>query len=101
MPSFYFLWYPTKGGPGVSEELSKVARLLTDGKRPADDGNWSTGGRTRKDFPPGSRFFMVRTGKAPRGVIGYGSLSTGELWQDKHWDPQKAGQMATLRRHRL
>jgi hypothetical protein len=95
MPSFYFLWNPTKSRPGLSEELGEDARLLAAGKRSSDDGSWSTGSRTRKDFPPGSRFFLVRTGKEPRGVIGYGSLPTGELWQDKHWDPRKAGQMAT------
>jgi hypothetical protein len=56
---------------------------------------WSTGGRTRKDFPPGSRFFLVRTCKGPRGVIGYGSIPDGEIKPDDHWDPRKVGRKAT------
>jgi hypothetical protein len=90
MPSFYFLWNPEKR-PDLSEELRKDARLLAAGKRPKV-WNWSTGSRTRKDFPPGSRFFLVRTGKEPRGVIGYGSLPTGKLWHSEH--PWKDGKEA-------
>jgi HNH endonuclease len=93
--SFYFLWNPAKSDPEVGEELRKAARLLAAGKGPVA-GNWSAGGRTRKDFPPGSRFFMVRTGKKePRGVIGYGWIPIGELWSSRHWDSQKPGQKTT------
>jgi hypothetical protein len=50
----------------------------------------STGRRTKTDFPPKSRFFMVRVGQEPRGVIGYGTIPTGELLPpDSHWDPRK------------
>jgi HNH endonuclease len=94
MPSFYFLWNPTESRPGLSEELGKAARLLADGKRPRE-WNWSTGSRTKTNFPPGSRFFMVRTGKKPRGVIGYGTLPTGELYHSDHWDSRNDGQDAT------
>jgi hypothetical protein len=94
MPSFYFLWNPTESRPGLSEELGEAARLLADGKRPRN-WNWSTGSRTKTNFPPRSRFFMVRTGKKPRGVIGYGTIPTGILGVDDHWDDRKGGQDAT------
>jgi hypothetical protein len=57
MPSFYFLWYPTKGGPGVSEELSKVARLLTDGKRPGGRRELEHRGPDQEGFSAWKSFF--------------------------------------------
>jgi hypothetical protein len=90
MPSFYFLWNPEKR-PDLKEELGKDARLLAAGKRP-EVWNWSTGSRTRKDFPPGSLFFLVRTEMDPRGVIGYGTIPTGELEPGEH--PWKEGKKA-------
>jgi hypothetical protein len=93
MPSFYFLWNPANR-PDLSKELGETARLLAAGKRPGVS-NWSTGSRTRKDFPPGNRFFLVRTCKEPRGVIGYGTIPTGTLEPDAHWDPRKDVQEAT------
>lgn len=95
MPSFYFLWNPSESRPGLSEELGDTARMLAAGKR-VPDWNWSTGSRTRTDFPPGSRFFMIRTGKKPpRGVMGYGTIPTGQLRRSGHWDPRKGGQKTT------
>ena len=93
MPSFHFLWNPAESRPGLSEELGEAARLLADGKWPGI-WNWSTGSRTKTNFPAGSRFFMIRTGKKPRGVIGYGTFPTGELYHSEHWDSRKAGQDA-------
>jgi hypothetical protein len=85
MQSFYFLWNPAKGRPGLSEDLGKTARLLANGKPPVE-WDWSTGSRTKTDFPPGSRFFMVRVAQEPRGVIGYGTIPVGTLSPPKrHW----------------
>jgi hypothetical protein len=93
MPSFYFLWTPPKY-PEFREELRKIVPLLTAGEWPGYS-NWSTGSRTKTNFPPRSRFFMVRTGKEPRGVIGYGTIPTGKLPPpEDHWDPRKVGHKA-------
>jgi len=57
MPSFYFLWDPTKY-PKFREELREAVPLLAVESPWSSD--WSTGNCTKTDFPPGSRFFMVR-----------------------------------------
>jgi hypothetical protein len=88
MPSFYFLWDPTNY-PEFCEELREIVPLLATGQW-TEDSTWSTGRRTKTDFPPKSRFFMVRVGQEPRGVIGYGTIPTGELSPPhSHWDPRK------------
>ena len=89
MPSFYFLWNPTKR-PDLSEKLGKISGLLPDDKRLRK--YWSTGSRTAKNFPSGSRFFLVRTKIEPRGVIGYGTILTGKLLPGAH--PWKDGKKA-------
>jgi hypothetical protein len=88
MPSFYFLWDPTNY-PEFREELHEIVPLVAAGQW-TEDSTWSTGRRTKTDFPPKSRFFMVRVGQEPRGVIGYGTIPTGELSPpNSHWDPRK------------
>ena len=89
MPSFYFLWNPTKR-PDLSEKLGKISGLLPDDKRLRK--YWSTGSRTAKNFPSGSRFFLVRTKIEPHGVIGYGTILTGKLLPGAH--PWKDGKKA-------
>jgi hypothetical protein len=89
MPSFYFLWNPLKTHPTLRRELGQAAQLLAAGKS-TELWNWSTGSRTRTDFPATSQFFLVRTGAPPPGVIGYGTIPTGELYPDRHYtDPSR------------
>jgi 5-methylcytosine-specific restriction enzyme A len=49
----------------------------------AAEGSWSCG--NRKDLPSGSRFFLIRLGKEPKGIIGSGQTRS-EPEIDKHWD---------------
>lgn len=91
MPSFYFLWNPSKSRPGLTEELLDVAQQLAAGK-PARGWKWSTGARKNTDLPPGSGAFLVRAGKGiePRGVIGYGTIPKGKIYEQPHYvDPSK------------
>jgi hypothetical protein len=81
MPTFYFLWKPLKSRPELRRELGEVAPKLANGRRGR---TWNTGPRTWTKMPPGSDFFLVRTGREPRGVIGYGAVSKGRLWPGDH-----------------
>jgi hypothetical protein len=80
---------PPENPSGAEKELGQAALLLAAGKS-TELWNWSTGSRTRTDFPAGSQFFLVRTGSQPRGVIGYGTIPTGELYPGRrHTDPSR------------
>jgi hypothetical protein len=90
MPSFYFLWNPLKSRPQLTKELGDAALLLAAGKR-VPIWNLSTGRRTRTDFPSGSDFFLVRTCKEPRGVIGYGTIPKGQVYPSRHYSDPRRG----------
>lgn len=51
------------------------------------DRSWSCG--NTKDLPSGSRFFLIRLGREPKGIVGSGvTKSTPEY--GPHWDPEKS-----------
>jgi len=52
---------------------------------------WSVG-KTKK-IRIGDRFFFMRLGKEPKGIIGSGFFKS-EPYDDAHWDPRKSGEMA-------
>ena len=87
MPTFLLTW-----SKFAFEDLPKIARQVATGESVGT--NWSTG--SRKDFPPGSEFLFLRLGKDPRGVIGYGKIH-GEVYEEKHWDPDRAAAGETAR----
>lgn len=64
------------------------------GEPPAEglEGDWSTGG-TKHGLVPGDRFFMLKQGEEPRGIVGSGVL-TSKVRQDEHWDAERAGEVA-------
>jgi hypothetical protein len=87
MPSFYFLWNPDQF-PEL--EMNQIVQDMATGQ--SSIFFWNTGSRTKTPFPPGSRAFMVRTGKEPRGVFAYGSIPTGEIFYDtKNWGKDQSG----------
>lgn len=47
-------------------------------------GRWSCGGN--KSIRAGDRFFLIRLGKEPRGLVGSGFVETASF-EDDHWDP--------------
>ncbi|SNQ46527.1 conserved hypothetical protein [Frankia canadensis] len=50
---------------------------------------WSMGGR-RHGVEPGDRFYLLRQGVEPRGIIGSGYFTTGEIYEDEHFsDPTR------------
>ncbi len=52
------------------------------------DMNWSSG--ARKNVDVGDTFFLMRLGLEPKGIIGYGYISSLSFLT-KHWDKEKAG----------
>jgi 5-methylcytosine-specific restriction enzyme A len=47
---------------------------------------WSTG--SVRNIPVGSRFFLIRLGVDPRGIVGSG-YATGEVADQEHWQPER------------
>lgn len=48
---------------------------------------WTCG--TTKSILPGDRIFLIRLGKAPKGMVASGKAITG-VFEGTHWDPEKA-----------
>ncbi len=48
---------------------------------------WSVG--NRKEIPVGTRFFMVKLGQSPKGIIGCGRTAS-PIFEDDHFDPTRA-----------
>jgi 5-methylcytosine-specific restriction protein A len=80
MATFLFAWNPKKWEWKESDFTKQVLAVAATGS--AED-SWSCG--NRKDLPTGSRFFLIRLGKEPKGVVGSGiTMSDPEL--GPHWD---------------
>ncbi|MFC1740131.1 AAA family ATPase, partial [Pseudomonadota bacterium] len=48
---------------------------------------WTVG--NRKEIPVGTRFFLIKLGKKPKGIMGTGK-TISEVYQDKHYDTERA-----------
>jgi hypothetical protein len=48
---------------------------------------WSIG--SRKNLAAGSRLFLMRLGREPKGIIGSG-YAVGDVYEHPHWDPARA-----------
>jgi hypothetical protein len=55
---------------------------------------WSTG--VRRTLPLGSRFFLMRLGEEPKGIVGAGTTIT-EPYEAPHWDAGKAANREHIR----
>jgi 5-methylcytosine-specific restriction enzyme A len=91
MDTFLFTWNPTKQWQWPEAQLS--ARLREVAETGAAKDSWSCG--NRKSLPIGSRFFLIRLGDEPRGLVGSGK-TIGPVHSEPHWDEKKAaeGQLA-------
>ena len=81
MATFLLTWNPERWPWG---DLADEARLLRQGKELA--GRWSCG--NNRTLQPGDRFFLMRQGSQPRGIVGSGWI-VSEPYQDRHWDPDR------------
>lgn len=82
MDTILLAWNPKKWDWNNLKE--EVTHLKTEGSL---NGRWSCG--TRKNIPIGSRFFLIRLGENPKGIIGSG-YTTNLPQQGKHFiNPNK------------
>jgi 5-methylcytosine-specific restriction protein A len=82
MDTVLLAWNPARFPWGnLQDELSEIRRKgqVTD--------RWSVGNRTT--LKPGSRFFLIRLGVEPRGLVGSG-WTTSAPFDGPHWDFEKA-----------
>jgi 5-methylcytosine-specific restriction protein A len=86
MATFLFAWNPKKWDWKEGDLTKQVLKVAATGS--AED-SWSCG--NRKDLPVGSRFFLIRLGKEPKGIVGSGQ-TTSDPGLGPHWD-------AALKRH--
>jgi len=58
---------------GTSDEIGKY--------------RWSVG--SRREIPEGTRFFLIKLGQSPKGIMGCG-WTASSVYEDTHFDPGKA-----------
>lgn len=80
MNTYLLTWNPAKWTWEDHEQA--MAQITNVGHY---DMPWSCG--NRKTMPVGSRFFLLRQGKEPRGIIGSGK-TTSEPFTKPHWNGQ-------------
>lgn len=82
MSTYLFAWNPKRW---TWDDLD--AQIEQVGLAGHTDDRWSSG--NTKQLPPGSRFFLIRLGVEPKGIIGSGiTLSAPDY--GPHWDENKA-----------
>ena len=82
MSTYLFAWNPKRWAwTDLDAQIEQV------GLSGHTDDRWSSG--NTKQIPPGSRFFLIRLGLEPKGIIGSGvTLSAPDY--GPHWDEDKA-----------
>jgi 5-methylcytosine-specific restriction protein A len=78
--TFLFAWNPNKWHWKDDDLTNQVLRVADTGS--AED-SWSCG--NRKELPVGSRFFLIRLGQEPKGIVGSG-YTTSDPEIGPHWD---------------
>ena len=80
MRSFLMVWNPARWSWEEREN---------DLVRSEKEGSWSCG--NRKDLPVGSRIFLIRLGREPKGLVGAG-ISLSKPKKGPHFDPVNAAE---------
>jgi 5-methylcytosine-specific restriction enzyme A len=80
MGTYLFAWNP-KRWTWKDEELAAEIRDVQ--AKGSSDSRWSCG--NRRALPVGSRFFLIRLGQEPRGLVGSGTTAS-EPTLRPHWD---------------
>jgi 5-methylcytosine-specific restriction protein A len=88
MTTYLLTWNPRRWDWWELED--EIAQLQEIGWL---EGRWSTG--VNKSIQPGDRFFLIRLGAEPRGIVGSGTIRSSSF-EETHWDEEraKAGQTA-------
>lgn len=74
------------------KELDIASKITKDGKLYSE--RWSC---NTKQIRTGDRVFLIKLGKAPRGIIASGYV-TSELYDSEHWDEEKRLKGMTVKR---
>ena len=82
MATYLLTWNPQRW---AWKTLAAEARRLRRGREVK--GRWGCG--NAKSLGAGDRFFLLRQGRPPRGIVASGTILSGPL-VDRHWDPAKA-----------
>jgi|SRR5579875_100045 len=87
MATYLFVWNPKRWHEwnDLDQEIEQV------GITGWADSRWSTGNRT--NLPTGSRFFLIRLGIEPKGIMGSG-VTSSEPYSERHWDPRRGTEEA-------
>ncbi len=80
--SFLLTWNP--GSWQWDDLAASIGELDTTGQT---ENVWSCG--VRRDLPVGSRFFLMRLGENPKGIVGAG-ITTSDPFDRPHWNDARA-----------
>jgi uncharacterized protein (DUF433 family) len=81
MATYLLTWNPDRWPWGDLADEARLVRLGNEQK-----GRWSCGNNTQ--IRPGDRFFLLRQGKPPRGIVGSGRIVSAPF-RDRHWDGER------------
>jgi hypothetical protein len=84
-------WNPDKGKWHERGEYQDAIERTARGE-PAQVVDWSTGNR-RRGVSAEDRVFLLQQGNQGRGIIASGTV-VREIYQAKHWDPDRSGELA-------
>jgi 5-methylcytosine-specific restriction protein A len=82
MRTFLLSWNPTQWSWDYLHD--SIAQVAQHGY---SDDHWSCG--NRRDIDIGDRFYLIRLGSDPRGIVASGYV-TSAAYDDAHWDKQRA-----------
>lgn len=86
--TFIVLWNPANWEWSAETRSTNQQEILQTG---VFMGDWALGSR-RSVVQEGDRFFLLKVGALPRGVIAAGR-ALGPLYKSLHWDPLQNGKM--------
>lgn len=88
MATYLLAWNPKRWTwEDLDEEIEQVSIVGYA------DSTWSTG--NRKHLPVGSRFFLIRLGSEPKGIMASG-VTVSEPYSDRTWDSEKTAEAEAL-----
>jgi len=82
MSTYLLAWNPKRAR---TRSVTKMAEALKRGEEVTS--RWGCGQTQRP--AAGDRFFLIRLGEPPKGIIGAGTIIKGS-YEEPHWDPAKA-----------
>lgn len=83
MPTFLLTWN-SNSSKSKWESLADDVEAVRNGESRDEGRRWSVGVR-KSGIAPGDRFFMLRQGPEPRGIMASGRIES-DVYEDSHWD---------------